>query len=147
MRGTYVPLIPPSYLASGQMKMQLVPASLLTKFYSFDQFIKYFGVYLVVDEKQFLHESLISTTKGVCEASSILFIVVFRQKYSQIQAQIEILQSMPSLLYDWQTHGMMLMLSKKSIDIFNYKQRVLSLDMKTKIVQHVLRINLSHFKF
>ena len=85
-------------------KMQLL-------FYSFDQFIKYFGVYLVVDEKQFLHASLISTTKGVCETvfdtlysristerpSSILFIVVFRQKYSQIQAQIEILQSFDAI--------------------------------------------------
>ena len=35
----------------------------------------------------------------------------------------------------------------KSIAIFGYKQRLLSLDMKTKIVQHVSRINLSHFKF
>ena len=36
---------------------------------------------------------------------------------------------------------------KKSIAIFGYKQWLLSLDMKTKIVQHVSRINLSHFKF
>ena len=36
---------------------------------------------------------------------------------------------------------------KKTIAIFGYKQRLLSLDMKTKIVQHVSRINLSHFKF
>ena len=36
---------------------------------------------------------------------------------------------------------------KKSIDIFGYKQRLLSLDMKTKVVQHVPRINLSHFNF
>ena len=36
---------------------------------------------------------------------------------------------------------------KKSIDIFNYKQWLLSIDMKTKVVQHVPRINLSHFKF
>ena len=32
---------------------------------------------------------------------------------------------------------------KKSIAIFGYKQRLLSLDMKTKIVQHVLTINIS----
>ena len=36
---------------------------------------------------------------------------------------------------------------KKSIAIFVYKQRLLSLDMKTKVVQHVPRINLSHLKF
>ena len=36
---------------------------------------------------------------------------------------------------------------KKSIDIFNFKQRLLSLDMKTKVVQHFPRINLSHFNF
>ena len=36
---------------------------------------------------------------------------------------------------------------KKSIAIFSYKQWLLSLDMKTKIVQHVSRIYLSHFKF
>ena len=36
---------------------------------------------------------------------------------------------------------------KKTIAIFGYKQWLLSLDMKTKIVQHVSRINLSHFKF
>ncbi len=26
---------------------------------------------------------------------------------------------------------------KKNIDIFNFKQRILSIDMKTKVVQHV----------
>ena len=26
---------------------------------------------------------------------------------------------------------------KKTIDIFTYKQRILSIDMKTKVVQHV----------
>ena len=26
---------------------------------------------------------------------------------------------------------------KKNIDIFNFKQRLLSIDMKTKVVQHV----------
>ena len=36
---------------------------------------------------------------------------------------------------------------KKSIGIFNSKERLLSLDMKTKVVQHVPRINLSHFNF
>ena len=36
---------------------------------------------------------------------------------------------------------------KKTIAIFAYKQRLLSLDMKTKVVQHVPRINLSYFKF
>ena len=36
---------------------------------------------------------------------------------------------------------------KKSIAIFAYKQRILSIEMKTKIVQHVSRINLSHFEF
>ena len=36
---------------------------------------------------------------------------------------------------------------KKTIAIFGYKQRVLSIDMKTKVVQHVPRINLSHFNF
>ena len=36
---------------------------------------------------------------------------------------------------------------KKNIGIFTYKQRRLSMDMKTKIVQHVSKINLSHFKF
>ena len=30
-----------------------------------------------------------------------------------------------------------LMSKKKSIDIFNFKQRLLSIDMKTKVVQHV----------
>ena len=37
--------------------------------------------------------------------------------------------------------------SKKLIDIFYYKQRLFSLDMKTKVVQHVPRINLNHFIF
>ena len=32
---------------------------------------------------------------------------------------------------------------KKSIDIFTHKQRHLSIDMKTKIVQHVPTINIS----
>ena len=32
---------------------------------------------------------------------------------------------------------------KKSIAIFGYKQRLLSLDMKTIVVQHVPRINLT----
>ena len=36
---------------------------------------------------------------------------------------------------------------KKSIAIFGYKQRLLSIEMKTKVVQHVPRINLSHFNF
>ena len=35
---------------------------------------------------------------------------------------------------------------KKSIDIFNYKQRLLSIDMKTKVVQHVPRIISKVFK-
>ena len=38
-------------------------------------------------------------------------------------------------------------LSKKSIAIFGNKYWVLSIDMKTKVVQHVPRINLSYFKF
>ena len=33
-----------------------------------------------------------------------------------------------------------MMVSKKIIDIFNFKQRLLSIDMKTKVVQHVPRI-------
>ena len=36
--------------------------------------------------------------------------------------------------------------SKKHIDIFNYKQRLLSIDMKTKVVQHVSRIIFNVFK-
>ena len=36
---------------------------------------------------------------------------------------------------------------KKNIAIFAYKQRILSIEMKTKLVQHVPRINLSHFNF
>ena len=36
---------------------------------------------------------------------------------------------------------------KKSIGIFNSKERLLSLDMETKVVQHVPRINLSHLNF
>ena len=36
---------------------------------------------------------------------------------------------------------------KKTIAIFGYKQRDLSIQMKTKVVQHVPRINLSYFKF
>ena len=35
---------------------------------------------------------------------------------------------------------------KKSIDIYNYKQRLLSIDMKTKVVQHVPRIKFSSFQ-
>ena len=46
------------------------------------------------------------------------------------------------------TNGMLrLMTSQKSIAIFTEKQRLLSIDMKTKVVQHVPRINLSYFKF
>ena len=36
---------------------------------------------------------------------------------------------------------------KKSIGIFAYKQRISSLEMKTKIVQHVPSINNFNFKF
>ena len=36
---------------------------------------------------------------------------------------------------------------KKTIAIFGNKQWLLSIDMKTKVVQHVPRINLSYFKF
>ena len=32
---------------------------------------------------------------------------------------------------------------KKSIAIFGYKQRLMSMDMNTKLVQHVTRINIS----
>ena len=32
---------------------------------------------------------------------------------------------------------------KKNIDIFTYKQSLWSIDMKTKVVQHVQRINIS----
>ena len=35
---------------------------------------------------------------------------------------------------------------KKIIDIFNFKQRLLSLDMKTKVVQHVPRSKLDNLK-
>ena len=35
---------------------------------------------------------------------------------------------------------------KKTIDIFNFKQRLLSLDMKTKVVQHVPRIIFNIYK-
>ena len=35
---------------------------------------------------------------------------------------------------------------KKSIVIFTYKQSLLSIDMKTKVVQHVPRIIFSVFK-
>ena len=40
-----------------------------------------------------------------------------------------------------------MMMSKKSIAIFGYKHWLLSLEMKTKVVQHLPRINLSHFNF
>ena len=40
-------------------------------------------------------------------------------------------------LHELKTHGWLLWLSKKTIAIFGYKQRLLSLDMKTKLVQHV----------
>ena len=40
-------------------------------------------------------------------------------------------------LYEPQTHGMLV--SKKTIAIFSYKQRLMSIDMKIKIVQHVKR--------
>ena len=36
---------------------------------------------------------------------------------------------------------------KKTIDIFTQKHSLFSLDMKTKVVQHVPRINLNHFIF
>ena len=36
---------------------------------------------------------------------------------------------------------------KNPIAIFGNKQRLLSIEMKTKLVQHVPRINLSHFNF
>ena len=36
---------------------------------------------------------------------------------------------------------------KKTIAIFAYKQRILSIEMKTKKFQHASRINLSHFNF
>ena len=39
------------------------------------------------------------------------------------------------------------LVSKKTIAIFGNKQWLLSLDMKTKVVQHVPRINLSHLNF
>ena len=35
---------------------------------------------------------------------------------------------------------------KKTIAIFGYKQRLLSLDMKTKVVQHVPRIIFNIYK-
>ena len=37
-------------------------------------------------------------------------------------------------------------MSKKIIDIFTYNQRLLSIDMKTKVVQHVPRIIFHVFK-
>ena len=43
------------------------------------------------------------------------------------------------------TNGMLrLMTSQKSIAIFTEKQRLLSIDMKTKVVQHVPRIKLDN---
>jgi hypothetical protein len=38
-------------------------------------------------------------------------------------------------------------MNSKVTGISNYKQRILSIEMKTEIVQHVPRINLSHFSF
>ena len=61
-----------------------------------------------------------------------------------------------ALLFSWepalwlansQGRVWMLLLSKKIIDIFNFKQRLLSIDMKTKVVQYVPRINLNNLKF
>ena len=52
--------------------------------------------------------------------------------------------SMNSNVSGW---GAAATVQKKTIDIFNYKQRLLSLGMKTKVVQHVPRNNLSYFKF
>ena len=51
-------------------------------------------------------------------------------------------------LYESQTHGrlMMMMVSKKTIAIFGYKQQLLSLDMKTKVVQHVKSDWMRHWK-
>ena len=39
------------------------------------------------------------------------------------------------------------LMSQKTIAIFTYKQWLLSIDMKTKVVQHVPRINISNFNF
>ena len=36
---------------------------------------------------------------------------------------------------------------KKIINIFNFKQRLLSIDIKTKVVQHVPRIIFKVFRF
>ena len=45
-------------------------------------------------------------------------------------------------------HGCWLLRSqKKHLQFFPNKQWLLSIDMKTKVVQHVPRINLSYFKF
>ena len=44
-------------------------------------------------------------------------------------------------LYERSTHRRGCGCQKKSIAIFTYKQRLLSIDMKTKVVQHVPRIN------
>ena len=46
-------------------------------------------------------------------------------------------------LYDWFTHRWGWRCQKKIIDIYTHKERHLSIDMKTKIVQHVPRINIS----
>ena len=43
-----------------------------------------------------------------------------------------------------QERVMMMMMSKKSIAIFTYKHSVFSIDMKTKVVRHVPRININH---
>ena len=50
-------------------------------------------------------------------------------------------------LYDWSTHRGGWCWQKKIIANFAYNQWVYSLDMKTKVDQHVPRINLSHFNF
>ena len=53
-------------------------------------------------------------------------------------------------LYDWQTHGvltlMMMMRSRNNHCHFHFKQWLLSIDMKTKVVQHVPKIIFNVFK-
>ena len=46
-------------------------------------------------------------------------------------------------LYDWSANRRGCCCQKKTIDIYTHKERHLSIDMKTKIVQHVPRINIS----